>query len=68
VREAFVKIFEDLPEVRWDVRTRILEGDVLFLEWTAHAAGSRTADGVETFMARDGVIALQTAHYTMRGA
>jgi ketosteroid isomerase-like protein len=65
VRDAFVKIFEDLPDARWDVHTRILEGDVLFLEWTAHAAGSRTADGVETFVARDGAIVVQTAHYRM---
>jgi ketosteroid isomerase-like protein len=68
VRDAFAKIFEDLPDVRWEVHTRILEGDVLFLEWTAYAEGSRTADGVETFIARDGVIVVQTAHYTMRGA
>ena len=68
VHDAFVRIFEDLPDVRWDVHTRILEGDVLFLEWTAHAAGSRIADGVETFIARDGMIVVQTAHYTIRGA
>ena len=68
VRDAFVKILKDLPEVRWDVHTRILEGDILFLEWTAHAASSRTADGVETFIARDGMIVVQTAHYTLRGA
>ena len=67
VREAFAKIFEDLRDARWEVHTRSLEGDVLVLEWTAHAAGSRTADGVETFIARDGTIVAQTAHYTMRG-
>jgi uncharacterized protein (TIGR02246 family) len=70
VREAFAAIFEDLPTPQWYVHTRILEGDVLFLEWsaTATAAGARADDGVETFLVRDGEIVLQTMHYTVQPA
>lgn len=64
VRQGFTKIFAELPQARFDVRTRILEGDVLSLEWAATGTGSRADDGVETFLVRDGQIVLQTVHYT----
>jgi ketosteroid isomerase-like protein len=64
VRAGFTRLFEDLPNPRFDVRTRIFEGDVLFLEWSATSAASRADDGVETFVVRDGEIVLQTVHYT----
>ena len=64
VREGFTKIFADLPNARFDVRPRILEGDVMFLEWAATGTASRADDGVETFLVRDGEIVLQTVHYT----
>jgi uncharacterized protein (TIGR02246 family) len=66
VREAFTRIFEDLPDVRFDVHTRVLEGDFLFLEWAATATGAPADDGVETLVVRDGEIVLQTAHYTVQ--
>jgi uncharacterized protein (TIGR02246 family) len=68
VRQAFTKVFADLPDARFDVHTRILEGDVLFLEWSATATGSRADDGIETFLVRDGEIVVQTAHYTAQPA
>jgi ketosteroid isomerase-like protein len=66
VREGFLRIFADLPDPRFEVTTRILEGDVMFLEWKAAANGSRADDGVETFVVHDGEIVLQTVHYTPR--
>ena len=66
VREAFSKVLADLPHARWSIHTRILEGDVLFLEWTADLPASRAEHGVETFVFRDGAIAVQTVHYTLR--
>jgi len=68
VRAGFTKLFEDLPHPHFDVRTRILEGNVLFLEWSATSEASRADDGVETFLVRDGEIALQTVHYTVQPA
>ena len=66
VRQAFTKIFADLPSPEFDVRTRILEGDVLFLEWSAHSVHSHAGDGVETFLVRNGQIVMQSAHYTVQ--
>jgi ketosteroid isomerase-like protein len=64
VRAGFTKLFGELPRPRFDVRTRILDGDMLFLEWSAAAEGAHADDGVETFLVRDGEIVLQTVHYT----
>jgi hypothetical protein len=66
VREGFTKVFGDLPDPQWSVHTRILEGDALFLEWSAESATSRADDGGETFLVRDGEIVLQTVHYTVQ--
>lgn len=65
VREAFTRLFADLPNAAWDVKTQMYEDNVLLLEWTADAADSR-ADGVDTFVFRDGLIQAQTVHYTLQ--
>jgi hypothetical protein len=64
-REAFTRLFADLPNAAWDVRTQRYEDNVLLLEWTADAAESRADDGVDTFVFRDGLIQAETVHYTL---
>ena len=66
VCEGFTELFADLPRPAFDVHTRILDGDALFLEWTATGEGVRAEHGVETFLVRDGEIVLQTVHYDAR--
>ena len=65
VRQAFTKLLEDLPNADWEVPTQIFEGDVLFIEWKAKTASSRADDGIDTFVFRDGEIAVQTVRYTL---
>jgi uncharacterized protein (TIGR02246 family) len=65
IREAFRQLFADLPNAAWDVKTRIYEDNVLLLQWAADAAQSR-AEGVDTFVFRDGLIQAETVHYTLR--
>jgi hypothetical protein len=65
IREAFVTLLADLPDAAWQLTTQIFEGDLLFLEWSAEAARGRADDGVDTFVFRDGMIAVQTFRYTM---
>ena len=55
VRAGFTQLLSDLPNASWDLKTRIFEGDLLFLEWAAESATTR-ADGVDTFVFRDGMI------------
>ena len=64
VRTVFAKLLDDLPNAVWDLKTQILDGDVLFLEWAADSAVNRVDDGVDTFVFRDGMIQVQTIRYT----
>ena len=64
VRRVFAQLLDDLPNAAWDLKTQILEGDVLFLEWAADSAINRVDDGVDTFVFRDGMIRAQTIRYT----
>jgi ketosteroid isomerase-like protein len=65
VREGFTKLLADVPNAEWTVPTQIFEGDVLFIEWSATAKSSRVEDGIDTFVFRDGEIAVQTVRYTL---
>jgi ketosteroid isomerase-like protein len=66
IREGFTQLLADVPNADWTLPTQIYEGDVLFLEWTAHAEKTRIEDGVDTFMFRDGQIVLQTVRYNVQ--
>jgi len=51
---GFTKLLADLPNAKWDLPTQIYEDDILFLEWAAESAATRTTDGIDTFVFRDG--------------
>src|SRR3954467_6339590 len=63
IREAFTNLLGDVPDAEWQVPTQVFEGDVLLIEWTARAAET-FAEGVDTFVFRDGEITVQTVRYT----
>ena len=65
IRAAFTQLLADVPDAAWDLKTRIYEDDVLFLEWAADAAATRVEDGIDTFVFRDGLIRVQTVRYTL---
>jgi ketosteroid isomerase-like protein len=65
VRAAFAKLLEDVPNAAWELKTQILEGNVLFLEWAADSALTRVDDGIDTFVFSDGLIRAQTVRYTL---
>jgi ketosteroid isomerase-like protein len=66
VREGFTKLLADVPNAEWQVPTQIFEGDILFIEWSAHAERTFVEDGIDTFVFRDGQIAVQTVRYTLQ--
>ncbi|MGY1780252.1 nuclear transport factor 2 family protein [Geodermatophilus sp. SYSU D01036] len=65
VRQLFSTLLGELPDAAWEVPTRVFEGDVLFIEWSAVAEKARVLDGVDTFVFRDGEIRLQTVRMTL---
>ena len=66
IREAFTKLLSDVPSAEWQVPTQIFEGDVLFIEWSARSDKTFVEDGIDTFVFRDGEIAVQTVRYTLQ--
>src|SRR6476660_3543144 len=56
VREGFTKLLADVPDAEWAVPTQIFEGDVLFIEGSAHSEKTKAEDGIDTFVFRDGLI------------
>ena len=66
-RQVFTQLLSDVPEAEWDLST-IFADDVLYLEWSAVAAGvgRRVDDGIDTFVFRDGKIWVQTVRYTVQ--
>jgi hypothetical protein len=65
VRQLARKLHEQLAGICYDYRTRLVEGEFAFLEWTAQCATARVCDGADSFWIRDGRIAVQTIHYTV---
>jgi ketosteroid isomerase-like protein len=65
VREAFAQLLADLPDANWHIKQQTAADDVVLLQWTADAAGSRAEDGVDTLVIRDGLIRAQTVSYTL---
>ena len=66
VRQGFEKLLAELPNAEWSVPTQIFEGDVLFIEWSAHSEKTKAEDGIDTFVFRDGLIRVQTVRYTLQ--
>ena len=66
IAKVFAQLLEDLPSAAWDLKTQILDGDVLYLEWAADSAANRVDDGMDTFVFRDGAIWAQTIRYTLK--
>lgn len=54
-----------LPDATFEYTTVLVHGDVAFLEWTADGPTARVRDGADSFVIRDGRIAVQTIHYTV---
>jgi ketosteroid isomerase-like protein len=65
IREAFSRLLNDLPDAHWEVPTQIFEGNVLFIEWNAHAKTTRATDGIDTFVFGGDHIRVQTVRYTL---
>jgi hypothetical protein len=65
LRDQAARMQRELPNCTFHYRTRLVEGEVAFLEWTAEADGARVRDGVDSYLIRDGRILAQTVHYTI---
>ena len=65
IRKGFIQLFKDLPRAKWEMKTTLFGGDVLFLEWSATSGANRAEHGVDTFVFRGGLIQAQTVRYAL---
>ena len=56
----------ELPNAKFSYGTRLVEGEVGFLEWTARSENAEVQDGADSYLIRDGRIVAQTIHYTVK--
>src|SRR6476469_5614513 len=66
VRQSAQLLLEQLPCIRYQYRTRMVDGEMAFLEWTARCRVARVDDGADSFLIRNGRIVARTIHYTVR--
>lgn len=65
LRQLAELLRRELRNCTYEYHTRLVEGDVAFLEWTARADGARVDDGADSYVIRNGRIVVQTIHYTV---
>lgn len=59
-------LIEQLPKATFTYTTKLVEGEMAFLEWTADSAnGTKVRDGVDSYLIQDGKMVAQTIHYTL---
>lgn len=66
IRESADRLDRQLPESQFTYITRYVDGEYAFLEWQAESAESIVDDGADSFVIRDGLIVMQTIHYTVK--
>ena len=66
-RQVFTQLLADVPQAQWELET-VFADDVLYLEWKATGGGHRVDNGIDTFVFRDGMIAVQTVVYSVQQA
>ena len=64
-RELARLLAQELPNAPYTYTTRLIEGRIAFLEWTAETEDARVRDGADSFLIEDGWIVAQTIHYTV---
>jgi hypothetical protein len=55
-RELADRLTEELPDAVFHYKTKLVEGEFAFLEWSAEARGVVVNDGADSFCIRDGLV------------
>jgi hypothetical protein len=65
VRYSAQRLRDQLPNAKFEFVTCLVEKGCAFLEWRAASDRFTVSDGADSFVFRDGKIAVQTIHYTL---
>lgn len=59
------RLRREVPNMRIEYKTKVIEGEIGFLEWTTEGDNARIEDGADSYVIRNGQIVAQTIHYTV---
>jgi hypothetical protein len=66
LRKLNRKLQQELTKASFTHRTKLVAGEMAFLEWTAESEQAVVDDGADSYCIRDGRIIAQTIHYTLK--
>lgn len=66
LRQLAELLRNELPQSTFEYRTRLVAGEMAFLEWSGRSAQAEVDDGADSYLIRDGRIVAQTIHYTVK--
>lgn len=66
LRRLAERLRREVPNMRIAYKTKVIEGEFGFLEWTAEGDGAWIEDGADSYVVRDKLIVAQTIHYTVK--
>lgn len=66
VKDAAELLEKQIGITTYEYKTKMIEGDIAFLEWSAEGEDVHIDDGADTFLIRNGLIEIMTIHYTLR--
>lgn len=61
----YASLIRDLPDARWRTDVAVVHGDLAYVEWSCASAASRVDFGTDTFVVANGLIARQTASFSI---
>ena len=64
IRRSAHRLGMQIPDARFTYDSRLVEGEIAYLEWSAESPNAQVHDGADSFVIRDGLIRVQTIHYT----
>ncbi len=65
IAKFYAKLFRDLPNAKWQTDVAVIHEDLAYVEWSCECATSRVRFGTDTFVVKDGLIARQTASFSV---
>jgi hypothetical protein len=66
VKDAAELLEKQIGTTTYEYHTKMVEGNIAFLEWSAKNESVHIDDGADTFLIRNGLIEIMTIHYTLK--
>lgn len=65
IAQFYATLVRDLPDAVWRTDVAVVHDDLAYVEWACASAGSSVKFGTDTFVVTNGLIARQTASFTI---